>query len=197
MMTTVNVTVTAYIAPSFALTNGGAITISAPGATTGNTTSITVMPSGGFTGNVTLTAALTSSPSGAIDPPTFSFGATSPVNITGASNGTGTLSVTTTAATTGALVSPNPSQSSLVRGRRHGSGLLVVLRNSGAAAALAVGGSECSCCLRSWLADSSVAAARARGGGLPAIPEPRQEPTPSPSPALQDRSCKQPRSPSR
>ena len=106
MMTTVNVTVTAYIAPSFALTNGGAITISSPGATTGNTTSITVMPSGGFTGNVTLTAALTSSPSGAIDPPTFSFGATSPVNITGASNGTGTLSVTTTAATTGALVRP-------------------------------------------------------------------------------------------
>ena len=106
MPTTVNVTVTANVAPSFALSNGGAITISAPGATTGNTTSITVTPSGGFTGNVTLTAALASSPSGATDPPTFSFGATSPVNITGASNGIGTLTVTTTAATSGALVRP-------------------------------------------------------------------------------------------
>jgi hypothetical protein len=108
MPTTVNVTVTAYIEPGFTLTNGGPITISSPGATTGNTTTITVMPSGGFTGNVTLTATLTSSPTGAMDPPTFSFGATSPVNITGASNGTGTLIVTTTTATTGALVRPNP-----------------------------------------------------------------------------------------
>ena len=107
MPTIVNVTVTAYIAPSFTLTNGGAIAISSPGATTGDTTSITVMPSGGFTGNVTLTAALASSPSGATDLPTFSFGSTSPVNITGASNGTGTLTVTTTAATTGALVRPD------------------------------------------------------------------------------------------
>jgi hypothetical protein len=107
MPTTVNVAVSAYIAPSFALTNGGAITISSPGATTGNTTTITVMPSGGFTGNVTLTAAIASSPSGAMDPPTFSFGTTSPVNITGALNATGTLTVTTTAATTGALVRPN------------------------------------------------------------------------------------------
>jgi hypothetical protein len=108
MPTTVTANVSAYIAPSFTLSNGGVITISSPGATTGNTTTITVMPSGGFTGNVTLTAALTSSPTGATDPPTFSFGATSPVNITGASNGTGTLIVTTTTATTGALVRPNP-----------------------------------------------------------------------------------------
>ena len=106
MPTIVNVTVTAYGAPSFTLSNGGAITISSPGATTGNTTTITVAPSGGFAGNVILTAALASSPSGANDPPTLSFGATSPVNIAGASNGTGTLTVTTTAATTGALVRP-------------------------------------------------------------------------------------------
>ncbi|MGO8935443.1 MAG: SBBP repeat-containing protein [Terracidiphilus sp.] len=106
MPTTVNITVSAYVAPSFALTNSGSISIGSPGATTGNATTITVMPSGGFTGSVTLTAALTSGPSGAIDPPTFSFGATSPVSITGASNGTGTLTVTTTAATTGALVRP-------------------------------------------------------------------------------------------
>jgi len=56
---------------------------------------------------VTLTAVLASSPSGAMDPPTFSFGSTSPVNIAGASNGTATLTVTTTAATSGALFRPN------------------------------------------------------------------------------------------
>ena len=107
MPTTVTANVSAYVAPSFTLSNGGAITISSPGATSGNTTSITVMPSGGFVGNVTLSAAIATGPSGATDPPTFSFGATSPVNITGASSGTGTLTVSTTAATTGALVRPN------------------------------------------------------------------------------------------
>ena len=105
--TAVNISVTAYIAPSFTLTNGGAIAINSVGATTGNTTTITVMPSGGFTGSVTLTAAIATSPKGAVDLPTFGFGATSPVNITGASNGTATITVTTTAATTGALVGPN------------------------------------------------------------------------------------------
>ncbi len=102
--TTVSVTVTAAPA-SFALTNGGAITVS-PGATTGNTSTITVTPSGGFTGSVTLTAALASSPSGATDLPTFSFGTTSPVSISGTTAGTGTLTVLTTAATSGALVRP-------------------------------------------------------------------------------------------
>ena len=104
--TTVTATVTAAPA-SFALTNGGAITISSPGAATGNTSTITVTPSGGFTGSVALTAALTTSPAGASDPPTFSFGTTSPVSITGTTAGTGTLSVLTTAATSGALVRPN------------------------------------------------------------------------------------------
>jgi hypothetical protein len=107
MPTTVGVTVSAYVAPTFTLANSGPITISSPGATTGNTATITVTPSGGFTGSVTLTATLASSPSGAADPPTFSFGTTSPVSITGASNGTGTLTVSTTAATTGSLVRPN------------------------------------------------------------------------------------------
>jgi hypothetical protein len=41
----------------------------APGATTGNTSTITVTPTGGFTGSVALTAALTTSPSGALAPP--------------------------------------------------------------------------------------------------------------------------------
>jgi len=104
--TTVTANVTAYVAPSFALTNSGNITV-VPGATTGNTATITVTPSGGFTGNVTLTAAVTTSPKGATELPTFSFGTTSPVDITGATAGTGTITVFTTPATTGALVRPN------------------------------------------------------------------------------------------
>ena len=105
--TTLNIAVTAFVAPaSFAVANSGAITISSPGATTGNTTTITITPSGGFTGSVTLTAALTTSPAGAVDAPTFSFGATSPVSVTSGA-ATGTLTVSTTAAITGALVRPN------------------------------------------------------------------------------------------
>ena len=109
MATTVGVTVSAYVAPTFSLANGGAITVSSPGATTGNTTTISVKPGGGFTGKVTLTATLANSPSGATDLPAFSFGATSPVSITGAANGTGTLTVSTTAATSGAWCVPTPA----------------------------------------------------------------------------------------
>jgi Beta-propeller repeat len=84
------------IGPTFTIT-GVSVTIKA-GATTGNTSTITVTPGNGFTGSVALTAAVTSAPSGAQDPPTFSFGATSPVNITGPAAGTATLTITTTAA---------------------------------------------------------------------------------------------------
>ena len=108
---TTTVTVNVAAAPaSFALTNGGAITVSR-GATTGNTSTITVTPSGGFTGSVMLTAALSSSPSGASNLPTFGFGTTSPVSITGTTAGTGTLTVLTTAATSGALVRPKVTDS--------------------------------------------------------------------------------------
>ncbi|MDX6463211.1 MAG: hypothetical protein QOE55_6908 [Acidobacteriaceae bacterium] len=72
------------------------------GATTGNTSSISIGPTGGFIGNVTLSAAVTSSPPGAQHLPTFSFGATSPVNITG-STANATLTVFTTGATANAL----------------------------------------------------------------------------------------------
>jgi hypothetical protein len=75
---------------------GTPVTLTA-GATTGNTSTITVTPSGGFEGSVVLTAAITSSPTGAQDPPTLSFGSTSPVNISGPSAGTATLTITTTA----------------------------------------------------------------------------------------------------
>ena len=78
----------------------------APGATTGNTSTITLTPSGGFTGGAALTASVASSPAGAQYPPTLSFGSTSPVNITGATGGAATLTITTTAATIGALSYP-------------------------------------------------------------------------------------------
>jgi hypothetical protein len=81
--------------PSFTIT-ATPVTVEA-GATTGNTSTITVTPSGGFTGSVALTAAVTSGPSGAQDPPTFSFGSTSPVSITGTAAGAATLTIATTA----------------------------------------------------------------------------------------------------
>jgi hypothetical protein len=85
----------ANMGPEFTIT-ATPVTIE-PGATTGNTSTITVTPSGGFTGSVALTAAVTSSPSGAVDPPTLSFGGTSPVNISGTAAGTATLTIATTA----------------------------------------------------------------------------------------------------
>ena len=78
--------------------SGTTVTVT-PGATSGNTSTITVTPANGFPpGNVTLTAAITSSPAGAQNLPTLSFGATTPVSITGTTPGTATLTVTTTAA---------------------------------------------------------------------------------------------------
>ncbi len=84
---------TAVAPPSFAI-SGSAVSV-APGAITGNTSAISVAPSGGFTGAVTLTAAITSGPLNPVNPPTFSFGTTSPISITGASPGTATLTITT------------------------------------------------------------------------------------------------------
>ena len=51
----------------------------------------------GFTGKVTLTAAITSSPSGAKNPPSLSFGSTNPVSISGMTSGTAVLTIITTA----------------------------------------------------------------------------------------------------
>jgi hypothetical protein len=100
---TASITVTSA-PPSFAL-GGTSVTVT-PGATTGNISTITVTPSGGFTGSVALTAALASSPAGAQYPPTLSFGSTTPVSITGTTAGTATLTVSTTAPTSAALVYP-------------------------------------------------------------------------------------------
>jgi len=81
---------------SFALSNGGAITL-APGATSGNTTSIEVSPSNGFIGIVDLVCSVTA-PTGASSPATCS--APSTVNITGTASVSTQLTVSTTAATT-------------------------------------------------------------------------------------------------
>jgi N-acetylneuraminic acid mutarotase len=81
--------------PSFNVT-GTAVTI-LPGAEAGNTSTISITPSGGFTGAVALTVAITAGPSGARDAPTFSFGSTSPAQITGDSGATSTLTVFSTA----------------------------------------------------------------------------------------------------
>jgi hypothetical protein len=87
--------------PTFGL-GGTAVTLQ-PGATTGNTSTVTVVPGGGFTGSVTVTAALTSQPANAEYLPTFSFGSTSPVNITGTGAGTATLTISTTAPSSSAM----------------------------------------------------------------------------------------------
>ncbi len=102
-----SVTVTAAPTPSFALSNGGNITVS-PGATTANTSTITVTPSGGFTGAVALTCAI--APAAANHPATCALAPAS-VTITGATAGTSTLTLITTAATTTALTRPKPGRS--------------------------------------------------------------------------------------
>jgi trimeric autotransporter adhesin len=102
---TASAAVSVTIPPSIAITSSS-VTITAPGSTTGNTSTITVTPAGGFTGSVSLAAALTSSPAGAVDPPTFSFGSTSSVAITGTTPGTATLTILTSAASSASLNSP-------------------------------------------------------------------------------------------
>lgn len=87
--------------PGFGIA-GTAVTFPA-GASTGNTSTITVTPAGGFTGSVALSATISSSPSNAANPPTLSFGSTSPVTISGATPGTATLTITTVASTVSAL----------------------------------------------------------------------------------------------
>jgi hypothetical protein len=91
--------------PSFVI-SGTSVTISAPGVTTENTSTITVTPSGGFIGSVALTAAITSSPHGAVDPPSLSFGSTTPAAISSTTPVTATLTIATTAATSTTLVRP-------------------------------------------------------------------------------------------
>ena len=89
--------------PGFTV-SGTAVSIAA-GATTGNTSTITITPSGGFTGSVALTAALTTSPNGALAPPTFSLNSTSPVSISSNAAGVATLTVVTIASSSSTCTS--------------------------------------------------------------------------------------------
>lgn len=82
---------------SFALSNSGAISVSA-GATSGNTSTITVTPSNSFTGSVALTCAVTTSLSNPTSPATCSLSPAS-VSISGTTAGTSTLTATTTSTT--------------------------------------------------------------------------------------------------
>jgi trimeric autotransporter adhesin len=86
--------------PAITLTNSGSITV-VQGATTGNTSVITVAPSGGFTGNVNLTCSVVS-PIGASNPVTCAVSnfSPNPVDITGTSSVTSTLTVNTSGTTT-------------------------------------------------------------------------------------------------
>jgi hypothetical protein len=100
-----SVTVTEPVNPSFTV-SGTAVTVVA-GSTAANSSTITVTPVGGFTGSVSMTAAVTSSPSGAQHPPSLSFGSTSPVGITSSAAATADLAVFTTAATSAAVEPAN------------------------------------------------------------------------------------------
>ena len=100
--TTIALTVTPPV--SFSVAPSASTISVTPG--TNSTDTITVSGSGGFTGAVTLSAAVTSSPQGAQNLPTFSFGSTSPVNVTGTAAATATLTISTTPATQARLTQP-------------------------------------------------------------------------------------------
>jgi Legume lectin domain/Chitobiase/beta-hexosaminidase C-terminal domain len=87
--------------PSFTLSSTS-VMIGSPG--TSATSTITVTPTGGFTGTVSLACAVTSNPTGAVDPPTCS--ATQPAAISGSNPVTSTVTISTTAPSTAALHNP-------------------------------------------------------------------------------------------
>jgi hypothetical protein len=89
-------------APTFTL-SASAVTVS-QGSNTGNTSTVTISSTGGFTGNVTLSAAVTASPTGAQDLPTFTWSPSNLVTMNGTNSPTATLIVSTTAATSSANV---------------------------------------------------------------------------------------------
>ncbi len=92
---TASLTVTPAPQPGFSI--GGGNTSIKAGATTGNTVSITITPTDGFTGSVSLSAQITSAPSGSTRYyPLLNFGSTSPVSIMSTSPATATLTILST-----------------------------------------------------------------------------------------------------
>ena len=182
--------VTSIPPPGFAIT-GTTVTIPTAGATSGNTSNITVTPSNGFTGSVALTAVLATSPANAVSLPTFSFGSTTPVNITGTANGTATLTVTTTAASSGGCSAANQAAA----GHR---GRPLVARYWQACCSCSFqpdgAGAPCSSCWRfsslSPAACSPAAAEVPEAVALPSQPPPQPQaltPLPSPEPRARPR----------
>ena len=104
----VSVTVTNGNVSPFAL-SATPVTIPAPGATTANTSTITVAPFGGFTGAVYLSCALSSSPTGAVHPPTCSVPSNS-LNTTGTNSVTAAMTINSTAPSSALLYPLPPGQ---------------------------------------------------------------------------------------
>ena len=110
------IALTVNVPPSITVAPAATTETVIPGASV--TDVIALSSVGGFTGPVVLTAAVTASPQGTQDVPTVSFGSTGMVNLTATAGGSGTLTISTTAATTGALIQParNPKHLELAGG---------------------------------------------------------------------------------
>lgn len=87
--------------PSFTLAGGSIPAISAGGS---GSSTITITPAGGFTGTVSLSCSVSSSPAGAVDPPTCAV--SQPGAISGTQAVTAKLTINTTGASTAALHNP-------------------------------------------------------------------------------------------
>jgi hypothetical protein len=104
---------TATVTVTSSTSSTGTFTLSATApasvtAGTSATSTITVTASNSYAGTASLTCALTSSPSGAVDQPTCSLSPTTVTLSSTSASGTVTASVATTAATTSQLVRPEP-----------------------------------------------------------------------------------------
>ncbi len=96
-------------APAYSIA-GTAVTL-AKGSSSGDSSTITITPSGGFSGTVALSAAVTNSPTGAEDLPTFSWTpSNAEIAVSGSSPTTATLIIVTTPSSVGASQQPaNPA----------------------------------------------------------------------------------------
>jgi hypothetical protein len=102
----VSLTVTQGNLPPFSV-SATPVTIASPGASAGNSSSVSVTPSNGFTGTVYLSCSLTSSPQGAVHPPTCAIPPS--VNISGTATVTAVMAINSTApGSSGGLFSPAP-----------------------------------------------------------------------------------------
>src|SRR5438876_6188901 len=100
-------TVTLFVPDAFPFTMSATpVVITAPGASTGNTSPVTITPVNGFTGTVYLSCALTTSPPGAVNPPTCSIPASA--NIPDAAPVTALMTINSTAPRSCGLVEPIP-----------------------------------------------------------------------------------------